>query len=397
MRIPSFAEILSPLGIDTFFSEYWGKNYLLQRGSPGRFSDLLPWSALNTALETQRVDHPRVRLAKDGVGLPASSIFEYRLSRRNIQVPRLKVSELQRQLREGSTLVIDAVDEMYLPLRAFAESVERTLGESIQVNAYAGWGETKGFDLHWDDHDVLIFQVAGKKAWKVFGQTRKYPLFRDKNLDFPAPTEVLWDGTLCEGDLLYIPRGWWHVATALSEPTLHLTFGLNNRTGIDWLHWISEQMVDYDCFRQDLPRFGSKEEQENHLKFLKDILAKHVADLDFGSFLRSRDALAYPRPNIGLPSTATEAILPRNHDYSVASQIPRDPVIQSDFETVSLSAMGKELVFSRQAEPLLVFLLSGGDIPIQQVLAKTELDAASVLDLVRQLVVEGILKIKLSG
>ena len=44
------------------------------------------------------------------------------------------------------------------------------------------------------------------------------------------PDAPLWEGMLEDGDLLYIPRGWWHVATPLDEPTLHLTVGVNNLT-----------------------------------------------------------------------------------------------------------------------------------------------------------------------
>ena len=122
-----------------------------------------------------------------------------------------------------------------LPITHLAESLERVFRVRIQVNAYAGWRTSHGFDLHWDDHDVFILQIAGRKKWKVYGMTRKYPLARDVEPATDKPDTPLWEGMLEDGDLLYIPRGWWHVATPLDEPTLHLTVGVNNPNGADLL------------------------------------------------------------------------------------------------------------------------------------------------------------------
>jgi hypothetical protein len=33
-----------------------------------------------------------------------------------------------------------------------------------QVNAFLTTGEAAAFRLHWDDHDVVIVQVAGEKS-----------------------------------------------------------------------------------------------------------------------------------------------------------------------------------------------------------------------------------------
>ncbi|MGH3831563.1 MAG: JmjC domain-containing protein [Pseudonocardiaceae bacterium] len=35
---------------------------------------------------------------------------------------------------------------------------------------------TAGFDLHWDDHDVIVVQLAGSKMWEVRGTSRPAPL-----------------------------------------------------------------------------------------------------------------------------------------------------------------------------------------------------------------------------
>src|SRR5205085_5224558 len=113
---------------------------------------------------------------------------------------RLMPAELIAQLQNGATLVVDVVDEIYEPLTALAGSPERELREKIQVNLYAGWHTSPGFDVHWDGHDVIVLQLAGRKSWAIYGETRKYPLANDVVKDSPPAEEPMWSGTISDGD-----------------------------------------------------------------------------------------------------------------------------------------------------------------------------------------------------
>ena len=102
--------------------------------------------------------------------------------------------------------------------------------------------------------------------------TRPFPLARDVETARKPEGVPLWEGTLEDGDLLYIPRGWWHVALPLNEPTLHLTVGIHNRTGLDLLGWLKERLREREDFRRDLPRFATRAEQAAHIESLRDQL-----------------------------------------------------------------------------------------------------------------------------
>ena len=266
--------LLTPYDTGSFLRTCWGQQYLHVPGTRGKFSELLPWPSLNQILEQHRLDTPRVRLTREGKQVPAESFLSYQSNRRrpNQPIARVRAADLTRELREGATLVLDAVDELHAPITALAESLERVFRVRIQVNAYAGWRTSHGFDLHWDDHDVFILQIAGRKQWKVYGMTRKYPLARDVEPATDKPDKPLWEGMLEAGDLLYIPRGWWHVATPLNEPTLHLTVGVNNPNGADLLAWFVDRLKTSEDVRRDLPQFAGAEEQGALLDRLRDLL-----------------------------------------------------------------------------------------------------------------------------
>lgn len=327
-------QLLSPLTVDEFLRNFWGQTFKYVPGVPDKFSALFPWQRLNEALEQHRLDFPRIRLTRDGERLqPGSYIRHTNPGQKRVAVPRLRYEKLTQELNSGATLVLDAVDELYEPLRAVAEALELLFHEHIQINAYASWRTSRGFDLHWDDHDVFILQVTGRKHWMVHGMTLAYPLAGDPKE--PKPTEPpLWDHILEAGDLLYIPRGFWHVAYPLNEPTLHLTVGVHNRAGLDLLRWLVNRMRSREMFRMDLPRFATRETIQAHLMQMRgellaewddDILNRYFADLDASAISRPRLSLACAPVAGSLPSAEmlVKLLAPRSLDLKVESGVVR--------------------------------------------------------------------------
>jgi ribosomal protein L16 Arg81 hydroxylase len=55
------------------------------------------------------------------------------------------------------------------------------------------------------------------------------------------------DVVLEKGDVLYIPRGWWHqTSTIEGHPTIHLAIGLHASTLSDYLTWLSATLLTED-------------------------------------------------------------------------------------------------------------------------------------------------------
>ena len=70
----------------------------------------------------------------------------------------------------------------------------------------------QGLAPHYDDVDIFILQIEGKKHWKLYERTQnenKFPLDCSGDLDLSqiADAKLLLECDLCPGDLLYFPRG----------------------------------------------------------------------------------------------------------------------------------------------------------------------------------------------
>lgn len=388
MAPQDLAGLLTPVDTGSFLRTCWGQNFLHVPGTPGKFSHLLPWPALNQILEQHRLDTPRVRLTREGKPVPATSFLSYQANRRrpNQPIPRLQAAELSRELREGATLVLDAVDELHAPITSLAESLESQFHVRIQVNAYAGWRTSHGFDLHWDDHDVFILQVAGRKQWKVYGMTRKYPMARDVEPTTDKPDTPLWEGMLNDGDLLYIPRGWWHVATPLDEPTLHLTVGVNNATGSDLLSWFVDRLRASEDVRRDLPLFADEQEQTAVLERLRDLFVREWNPGIMRQYIADLDSKTQPRARMNLPWAGTPDVLPPDDGVlHVKWASPRRPALERIGGEIHVLANGRRWRFASAAGPLLERLTTGHVCSVEDFA-----DTAAARTFIRELTINGL-------
>jgi hypothetical protein len=360
--------ILEPLSAVEFFAQSFHHSFVHVPGHPAKFSHLLPWPVLNDILRHHRLDPPQLKLMKDGRPLPIESFILHDRSR-SLNIPRVSATSLTKALREGATLIIDRIDQIYEPITTLAQLLERIFRVSVGVNMYAGWRLSQGFDLHWDDHDVFVMQIAGRKRWTIYGETVKFPIARNPEMENNKPTQAIWEGILKAGDLLYIPRGWWHVAVPLDEPTLHLTVGLKATTGLSIFEWLTDQMGMEECMRMDIPLLEDAESQGEYLRHIQSAMVKVCTRPDLlQRFLRESTLRSEPRPALGLPWTATEAVLPEEDNYTLTFLPPRSLEVRhlKDTHKVEVDFRGQTFAFRDDAKLLLEFLVTMEPMPVAE-------------------------------
>jgi hypothetical protein len=393
--VQDLAGLLHPLHAEAFLAKDYSRTFVHVPGLPGKFAALLPWSVVNDILDQNRLEPPRLRLTREGTPVSPERYLRHNAnSRKNgPPIPRLDSAALTRELREGATLVLDNVDELHRPIRRLAESLERVFRVRVQVNSYAGWRRSNGFDLHWDDHDVFILQVAGRKHWKVYGMTRPFPLARDvKPAD--APRDSRWEGLLEDGDLLYIPRGWWHVATPLNEPTLHLTVGISNPTGADFLTWFANRLREAEVVRQDIPHLKGSDATLGYAERLMQAMQAAWRPELVDEYMADLDCRSTPRPSFTLPWSATQDILPSGV-WRVQWAGCRSAPIETSADDLAVALRGRRWRFAPQAGPLLELLLCGRECTADDLFrAAGELAPDVILEFVRELAENGLVVVR---
>jgi hypothetical protein len=273
-------------------------------------------------------------------------------------------------MRDGATLKIDDVDEMHPPVTALCSALEFELCDRVHANIYAGWFEQQGFTTHWDDHDVLIAQISGRKRWRVFEPTRKHPLTQDLQLNLPPPSNPCWEGTLHQGDVLHIPRGWWHDAVPLGDPTLHLTIGLYRVTGVDLAKSLITSLAEHEAMRADLPRFATDDERRKYLVEFRQTVDATMSNMTLASYFRELDSMAPGRARPSLPLS----VAPQGGTFSDTACVhwlpPRRIQLEDAGDQVAFEAMGSRFSFKKAAAPVLADLASRPDTPFASLCAR---------------------------
>ena len=392
-------EATKPLGVSEFFNQHWGVKPVYIEGEDGKFASLLRWDDLNDIIRHHHLEYPRLRLAKSGEILEQTQFFDHKDTESGETVSSLRLPQVYRQLRDGATLILDSVDDLHEPVSRLSESLEWSFRNPTQVNAYVSCHPTEGFSLHWDDHDVLIFQVHGIKEWEVRAQSRRAPLQNDVKHSNHPPSDIKWKGALTPGDLLYIPRGWWHVAQATGDPTLHLTLGVNKPTGVDLLRWIGDKLKSYEVFRQDLPRFAAEPERESHMSKIKEILFhlwESEAEL-LDDYFKDRDGRSKPSLSPDLPQAMRQNVLSSSNSISIRATVscPIEPETGSN-DSVQFRCNGKVFQFLPGTKSLVSTLLDGSTHRLSEIygMKPEDVDTDQVDNMICKLILEGILTLE---
>ncbi|GAA2105182.1 hypothetical protein GCM10009759_42050 [Kitasatospora saccharophila] len=374
------------LGGDSFLAQTFNRSYAVIPGEAADVAGLLSWDDLNTILATQRLEPPRLRLSLDGEMLPLHRYALPVTTRRSVTWHRVQPAELHARLAEGASLVVDSIEKMHPPIGTAAEALERFLGTLVQVNAYASWTEREGFGTHWDDHDVVVVQMYGAKRWKLYGPTRTAPTFRDVETPEEPEGDPVADIVLTAGDVLYLPRGWWHAVTAdQGTASLHLTFGLVTNTGAELLTWVVDQLRSRLALRLDVPRFASPSEQSAFVDGLRTEVLAELSDPELVSrWAESVDTTHYGR---AVPSLPYIDGLPDRPEVSVRLTAPRARLTENGTEgTVTLAAAGTAWDFAAQAAPMLRVLLTGQPATLGSLAGTADLEVKDIASLLSVLI-----------
>lgn len=231
---PALARIVGDA--DSFARHTWGRApLLLKSADPDGFADLLSESAVDELVGRRGLRTPFLRVAKDGTTLGNAAFTAPGGLGAGIadQVSDDKLSAL---FADGSTLVLQGLHRVWPPALDFCQRLAADLGHPVQANAYVTPPQNRGFDDHYDVHDVFVLQVAGRKRWSIHAPVHPSPLRdqpwtdRREAVGRAAAQEPVIETVLEPGDVLYLPRGYLHSATALGGVTIHLTLGVHGWT-----------------------------------------------------------------------------------------------------------------------------------------------------------------------
>jgi hypothetical protein len=288
--------VLAPCSEALFLSETLGQGPLHVPGPRDKFSHLVSWTIVNDILSRGGLTFPQLRMINGGQELHPRAF--YRADSRGI--PRLLLGEVNSLLQEGTTLAIEPFEQLHGPVTELSHAVEYSLGVPVEVSLEVACCDGTCSGKRWNDHDVIVLQITGDTQWTSFGVTRRFPTALDRPEEPTGKAER--DYVLHAGDLLYLPRGWWHVTTRINEPMLRLTLKFRIPTGIDIATRILDRLNSIEFMRMDYPLFAGAATQSKYLTRIQSEIVRECNQpgliLDFFNDMR---ASAEPVREFSLP------------------------------------------------------------------------------------------------
>lgn len=329
---------------------------------------LTPNRMLDIAMR-RSLNRPQLRCFRKGEEVHPSVYFTDNVSPRGQSISMVNMRSLAGLLREGATVILDQANVFDPTMEVACRALQWWSHERVQVNAYLTTNDAAGFPLHWDDHDVVVVQLAGEKEWEVRGTSREAPMYRDADPNSAPSESIVWTGVMKAGDVMHIPRGHWHQATRAgsgSGKSLHVTFGITKRTGANWLAWLADWSREHVIFRHDLDRWHGT---GSHA--LAEAAARLIGERPSADFLAAYEQETTPTrhvPFLGIFDPLDSVVC--------TTHFP--PRIKENGATVDVVTSGKRLALASKALPTLRLLLSGRPVHLDQAAAAVGADVTEV-------------------
>lgn len=389
---------------DEFATTYWAQRPLFTRAADlgGDFAELFSRDDVDELVADRALRTPFARMAKEGDVLPPARYTSGGGFGAEVG-DQVSSDRVLAELADGATLVLQGLHRTWAPIAEFARALSVELGHPCQVNAYITPASSRGFDPHYDVHDVFVLQIAGEKHWRIHEPVHRDPLrdqpWTDHRTAVAARAQEppAIDETFRPGDALYLPRGWIHSATALGGLSIHLTVGVAAYTRADVVDAAVARAADLPELRTSLPLGFDPadpgtldDEVDAALEALRDALGdparRSALAAAVGERLRARRRRDSP-PAPVRPLATVEAAATLTGDTVVVARPGLLPTVTVEVETVTIRLPGRAIALPIAARGAVERLLDGRPVAVGEL---PRLDPESAVVVARRLLREGV-------
>jgi 50S ribosomal protein L16 3-hydroxylase len=260
------AELLGEEPCQTFLPKHFSRLPFSRPGGGTTFKSFLTWDTVREVLGAEK---SVLRIVKDG-----QMVKDY---------VDLSFDDARTYHREGNTLLLRFAEKSSPRLLGLAQDFQRSFHTMVDIQLYCTPEGHNAFGWHYDVEEVFIIQTQGSKAYSLRPNTvHPNPLVLSipKDQGYQNETADLEiKVTLEEGDFLYIPSGWWHVARTQRE-SMHISIGLMPSSAVDLAAYLPRYLARLPFWRTRMPVHLAFLTREEEIAFYQDAMANLGKDLE---------------------------------------------------------------------------------------------------------------------
>lgn len=278
-----FDAFLAPLGSERFMAEYYDRRPVHIPAQGSERAPVVDWAGFRALLQIRsHWSEPNIELVLNSrpVGREHYMDTSPALGGREMLADPNKVAAF---LAIGASLVANSVEQIAPGIRALTRMLSGRFAASANANLYCSFGGIQAFASHFDPHEVFALHCEGEKTWRIYGNRADAPLTSPPGGEAAqGQIDRIKGGLLMEvvmrsGDLLYIPRGFYHDALASSGASLHVTLGVLPASGRLVFRLLEQAALRDRAFRGYLP--DGREEEGAALQARLALLGDRLAEI----------------------------------------------------------------------------------------------------------------------
>jgi JmjC domain len=261
----------------TFFETYFNKSAMVRPGAlAGRLDGLPSVRQLDDILALEAAPPSYLRVSIGGKGVPRT-VYSRTVSRGAALAEAINPDKVYELFRAGGTVTWNSMSHFLPSVRPLVRTFTDTFACNTEIVLFVTPAGNDGFAPHQDSVDVFVVQVDGTKTWKVW-ETRPDRSSGEATYTLDELGAPAIEVTLAPGDVLYVPHGTPHAASAKGALSVHLSIGIQPRRWRDLLRATVDAIVEDDDFH-GFPALAAGSEQAaildlpGRLRLLQDRLA----------------------------------------------------------------------------------------------------------------------------
>jgi ribosomal protein L16 Arg81 hydroxylase len=211
----NFASLIAPTTPSDFRRSYWErKPLIIQRENPEYYGDLFSVQDFDDAVMRSPSAFKMVDASSKGTTINSATVAGF--------------ETLVADMRCGGSVILEQLHRRDPKLGLFCRLLGQELGHTFETNLFLTPPFGRSSVPHWDNTDTFILQLRGSKQWQIERARRTFPIRPERmRSDEPREFTGAYDTfNIKQGDFLYIPRGFMHVAQCKAEGSLHISMGL---------------------------------------------------------------------------------------------------------------------------------------------------------------------------
>lgn len=246
----NFAAFIAPYDERRFMEEHFGRAPLhvsAQGQGAAERAALIDWPGFLEMLElVPQWQQGRLKMIMDSRTVAPEHYSAAREAAAGpVQRPDRALVEAMMAL--GASAVADGVEDVSAAVRRCCAMLGRRFAAKAGANLYVSQDGVQAFASHCDPHEVFAVQIEGRKLWRIYGGRADRPvqatLLTDQAAIDRAKGPVVSEVMMEAGDLLYLPRGFYHDAVAQGGRSLHLTFAVQPLYGVGLLEMLGDLAI----------------------------------------------------------------------------------------------------------------------------------------------------------